>query len=97
MLLCCVLKREKEEILQSLGKLGIGHIKATQLIEKHGSKRVAEVVKHAKDQECTNPAGYVIRALKENWIFWFAPEKEDYACGNGHAYITGKYAAFIQH
>jgi len=84
-------------MLQSLGKLGISYFKSIQLIEKHGVKRVAEVVKHAKDQKCTNPAGYIIRALTEQWIFWSKPEKEDYACGDGVTYITGKYAAFIQH
>ena len=88
---------EKKEIFQTLGELGIGYLKAKELIEKHGNKRVAEVVKHAKDQECTNPAGYVIRALKENWTFWSKPAKDDYAFGNGEAYITGKYAAFINH
>ena len=90
-------REEKKEILQSLGKLGIGYLKANELIQEHGHKRVTEVVEHAKDQECTNPAGYIIRALRENWTFWSKPEKEDYACGNGQAYITGKYAAFIHH
>jgi hypothetical protein len=88
---------EKKEILQSLGKLRIGYLKAKELIQEHGQNRVAEVVKHARDQECKNPAGYVIRALKENWTFWSKPEKDDYACGDGRAYITGKYAAFINH
>ena len=88
---------KKKEILQSLGKLGISYLKAKKLIEKHGQKRIAEVAKHARDQECKNPAGYVIRALKENWTFYVATEAEDYACGNGLAYISGKYAAFIQH
>jgi len=88
---------EKKEIVQSLGKLGIGYLKAKELIEKHGHKRVAEVAEHAQEQQCTNPAGYVIRALKENWTFWSKPIKDDYACGNGMAYITGKYAAFINH
>ncbi len=90
-------REEKKEILQSLGKLGIGYLKAKELIEKHGHKRVAEVVQHTKDQDRKNPAGYIIRALAENWTFWSKPEKEDYACGNGMAYITGKYAAFINH
>ncbi len=90
-------REEKKEILQSLEKLGIGYLKAKELIEKHGHQRVTEVVEHAKDQECTNPAGYVIRALRENWTFWSKPTKEDYACGDGRAYITGKYAAFINH
>ncbi len=91
-------KREEEkEILVSLANFGIGYPKAKELIDKHGTKRVAEVIKHAKDQECTKPAGYIIRALKENWEFWSKPIKDDYACGSGLAYITGKYAAFINH
>ncbi len=77
--------------------LVIGYLKAKELIEKHGHKRVAEVVQHTKDQDRKNPAGYIIRALTENWTFWSKPEKDDYACGNGEAYITRKYAAFIQH
>jgi len=35
--------------------------------------------------------------ITEKWTFWSKPAKEDYACGDGRAYITGKYAAFIQH
>jgi hypothetical protein len=58
---------------------------------------VKTVIGQSKHQKCTNPAGYIIRALKENWTFYSPPEKEDYAYGNGLAYITGKYAAFIQH
>ncbi len=88
---------EKKEILQSLGKLGIGYLKAKELIAKHGSKRVTEVVEHAKDQECTNPAGYIIRALGEKWTFWSKSRKDDYPYDDGKRYITGKYAAFIQH
>ena len=88
---------EKKEILQSLGKLGIGYLKATELIEKHGHKRVAEVVQHTKDQDRKNPAGYIIRALAENWTFWSKPEKNDYLYDYGKRYITGKYAAFIHH
>ncbi len=88
---------EKREILQSLGKLGVGYLKSKELIEKHGHKRVAEVIQHTKDQDRKNPAGYIIRALGEDWTFWSKPEKEDYASGDGRAYITGKYAAFINH
>ena len=88
---------EKKEILQSLGKLGIGYLKSKELIEKHGHKRVADVVQYTKDQDRKNPAGYIIRALGENWTFWSKSTKDDYAYGNGEAYITGKYAAFINH
>jgi hypothetical protein len=90
-------REEKKEILVSLGNFGVEYLKAKQLIEKHGQGRVAEVIKHAKDQNCKNVAGYVIRALEEKWTFWSKPIKEDYACGNGESYITGKYAAFINH
>ena len=90
-------KEEKKEILVSLGNFGVEYLKAKQLIEKHGHERVAEVIKHAKDQNCKNVAGYVIRALEEKWTFWSKPIKDDYAYGNGEAYITGKYAAFINH
>ena len=90
-------REEKKEILMSLGNFGVEYLRAKQLIEKHGHGRVAEVIKHAKDQNCKHVAGYAIRALEEKWTFWSKPEKEDYACGNGMAYITGKYAAFINH
>jgi hypothetical protein len=86
-----------EAILQSLGKLGIGSFKAKQLIEKHGRTRIAEAIKHSKNQERTNPAGYVIRSLEENWTFATKPARDDYAEGNGLAYITGEYASFIEH
>ncbi len=90
-------REEKKEILVSLGNFGVEYLKAKQLIEKHGHIRVAEVIQHTNDQDRKNPAGYIIRALEEKWTFWSKPEKDDYACGDGRTYITGKYAAFIQH
>lgn len=88
---------EKKFILIELGKLGISSPIAVQLVEKYGQQRVKTVIGQSKHQKCINPAGYIIRALKENWTFYSVHEKEDYASGNGLAYITGKYAAFIQH
>jgi hypothetical protein len=90
-------REEEKEILVSLGNFGVEYLKAKQLIDKHGYKRVAEVVQHTKNQDRKNPAGYIIQALSENWTFWSKPVKDDYACGNGEVYITGKYAAFINH
>ncbi len=54
-------REAKKEILQSLGKLGIGYLKAKELIEKYGHKRVAEVVQHTKDQDRKNPEGYTLQ------------------------------------
>jgi hypothetical protein len=86
-----------EAMLLSLGKLGIDSFKAKRLIEKYGCTRIAEAVQHSKNQARTNPAGYVIRALEENWTFATKPARDDYAEGNGLAYITGEYASFIEH
>lgn len=89
-------KREEEkEILVSLGNFGIAYPKAKELIDKHGSRRVEEVIEHAKDQNCKNVAGYIIRALQEKWTLALKSAAENYAEGDGSAYITGKYAAFI--
>jgi hypothetical protein len=88
---------DKERVLQSLEKLGINAFKAKSLIEKHGHKRIAEVVEHTLTQKRTNPAGYVIRALKEQWILCSKPANTDYAFQNGQAYITGPFADFIEH
>jgi hypothetical protein len=88
---------KKTEMLQSLGKLGISHFKATQLIEQYGCSQVNEIIEHAKNTECRNPAGYVIRALNEKWTFYATPEKDNYPYDDGKRYITGKYADFIMH
>lgn len=90
-------KRNQEEIIQALGRLGISSLKANQLIQKYGTERVIEVVNHTEDQHRNNPAGYVIRALADNWTFYSSPKKEDYGWGNGSAYITRKFASFIEH
>jgi hypothetical protein len=81
---------KKKEILQSLGKLGISYFKATELIEQYGCSQVKAVIKHAKNTECRNPAGYGIRALNEKWTFYSASKKEDYSYDDGNRYITGK-------
>lgn len=90
-------QKEKGEILQVLEKLGINYLKAMEMIATHGQTRITEVAKHAQGQKCKNPAGYLIRALCENWTIDSKSEKADYASGNGMAYITGKYADFIYH
>jgi hypothetical protein len=90
-------KGEKENSLQSLEKLGINAFKAKQLIEKHGYKRVTEVVEHTIAQKPANPAGYVIRALKDKWVLWSKPDRLDYDPTNGQSYITGPLADFIEH
>jgi len=90
-------QNEKEKMLLSLKEFGISALRASSLIQHYGDQRLADVIKHTKTQTCTNPAGYLIRALKENWIVGSKSKKVDYAFGDGSTYITGKYAAFIHH
>jgi hypothetical protein len=88
---------KKKERVQSLGKLGIQYFKAMQLIEKFGYKRIDEVVKQSEDPRYTNPAGYIIRALENEWILTSKVSQDDYSENMGLKYITGEYAAFINH
>jgi hypothetical protein len=83
--------------LQSLEKLGVNPFSAKQLIEKHGEKRIVEVIEHTIIRKPANPAGYVIRALKDQWTLCSKPANVDYAYQNGQAYITGPFADFIEH
>ncbi len=88
-------REEKKEIFQSLRKLGIGYLKTKELIEKHGHKRVAEVIQHTKDQDRKNPAGYTFRHSQK--IGHSGQKRRKKIMPAGMAYITGKYAAFINH
>jgi hypothetical protein len=90
-------KQDKEIILQLLAKLSINAFSAHQLIETYGHERVVEVVEHTIVRKLTNPAGFVIRALKDQWILCSKPANTDYAYQNGQAYITGPFADFIEH
>jgi hypothetical protein len=89
--------QDKKKVLQSLEKLGVNAFKAKQLITTYGDKRIAEVVDHTLTQKLANPAGYVIRALKDQWILCSKPANPDYAYQNGQSYITGQFADFIEH
>jgi hypothetical protein len=89
--------REKERVLQLLEKLGVNAFSAKQLIEKYGEKRITEVIEHTIARKPTNPAGYVIRALRDQWLLCSKPANADYAYQNGQAYITGPFADFIEH
>ena len=86
----------QEELFRGLEKFGINLAKAKQLIAKYGQKRVNEVLQFTKSRECTNPAGYAIRALEGNWMFW-SKSHEWESCCDGQSYITGPYADFIEH
>ena len=88
---------EEKELFSGLEKLGINPLKAKQLIAKHGYKRVNDVIQHTKNQKyANNPAGYVIRAIEQNWTVWSKSAEKGSSC-DGQAYITGPYADFVEH
>lgn len=93
----CAETAEKENLLRSLEKLGITHFKVNQLIERHGQKQVVDAFNYTKDRNFNNPAGYIIRAIENNWNLRSEPIKEIFAYPDGKSYITGKYAEFIEH
>lgn len=91
-----MLEVEQKELFRGLEKLGINAAKGKQLVAKYGHERVNDALQFTKSRECTNPAGYAIRALDQNWMFWSKSEVWD-SCCDGQSYINGPYADFIEH
>ncbi len=85
-------------LLDELRQMGILPDQGRQLMAAYGSERVLVVLRQAQNQARLNPAGYLIRALRDNWQFeqpsynrrQTEPERD------ASTYITGKYAEFIQ-
>ncbi len=85
-------------LLDELRQMGILSNQGRQLMTAYGSERVLAVLRQTQKQARVNPAGYLIRALRDNWQFeqtsynrrQSEPERD------ASIYITGKYAEFIQ-
>ncbi len=85
-------------ILDRLMVLGISQGKSQSFLENHGMHRLEEVLAHAEGRSLGNPAGFVIRALEENWAVSSGFRRtinREFMTAN--RYVTGKYAAFIEH
>ena len=91
--LCCDLDTA---LLDRLQALGISPAKSLSFQQDHGIQRIREVLTYAESASLRNPAGFVIRALEENWSI----RSRSQPASNNHLadnrYITGKYAAFIK-
>lgn len=85
-------------LLDDLRQMGILPNQGRQLVAAYGSERVLAVLRQTRKQARVNPAGYLIRALRDHWQFeqpaftrrQTEPERDV------NTYITGKYADFIQ-
>jgi hypothetical protein len=88
-----VVVEPNHQLSNRLQSIGISPLKAIHLITLYGCERVSEVCEQVEKQHLDNPAGYLVRALRENWQ-WM-PVKREGQSFDGQAYITGTYADFI--
>jgi hypothetical protein len=88
-----VVDEPNHQLENRLQSIGISAAKAINLITQYGYERVREVCEQVEKQHLGNPAGYLIRALRENWQW--KPSVTAHNTPDGKAYITGPYAAFI--
>ena len=81
--------------LDQLVRLGFTRVLAHDMLTQHGVDRIREVLERSRDTGIHNPAGFVRRALLENWIV--KPQRPSLLDHDPMRYVTGKYAAFIEH
>ncbi len=85
-------------LLDELRQMGILSNQGRQLVTAYGSERVLVVLRQTQKQARVNPAGYLIRALRDNWQFEQTSynRRQNEPERDASIYITGKYAEFIQ-
>ena len=81
--------------LDQLVRLGFTRVLAQNMLTQHSAERIREVLERSRDTGIHNPAGFVRRALLENWIV--KPQRPSLLDHDPMRYVTGKYAAFIEH
>jgi len=81
--------------LDQLVQLGFTRVLALGMLMQHGAERIREVLERSRDTGIHNPAGFVRRALLENWVV--KPQRPSLLDHDPMRYVTGKYAAFIEH
>jgi len=81
--------------LDQLVQLGFTRVLAQDMLIQHGAERIREVLERSRDTSIHNPAGFVRRALLENWVV--KPQRPSLLEHDPMRYVTGKYAAFIEH
>jgi hypothetical protein len=83
-----------DQLAKRLVSIGLNAPRVQELCRQYGEQRLREVCDQMEGQRLTNPAGYLIRALRENWQWkGSAPVFDGF---DGQAYVTGPYAAFMR-
>ena len=67
-------------------------------MSEYGPERVRTVLERALKASAANPAGFIVRALEQGWQFADISRKpQGIAPSDPMAYVSGKYAAYINH
>jgi hypothetical protein len=95
-------EKQKPAIMLTLVRIrswivGIHAQQIDRLLAQYGCEQIDRVLRYAEARQTHNPPGYVVQALRQNWIL--PGLKSDAPSARiGHdpnRYVTGKYAAFI--
>jgi hypothetical protein len=86
------------DLLHMMAMFGIKSSKAYQLIQEYGTDRVRAILDHARTGHIHNPAGYLIRALEQDWKLEKPKNMTNITAllGDGRRYTQGQYAEFIR-
>lgn len=71
-------------VREALTALGMAPAVAGQLLGRHGAERVADAVAAVGRREVRNPAGWVVRALRDGWELPSVAAKRDAAAAQQH-------------
>jgi hypothetical protein len=87
-----------EKIQQDFEELGIQQVTTRKLIFKYGIRRIQTVIAHVRHQTVHNPAGFIIRALEQDWqLMDSRADRTTEDLEDGMGYVRGKYADFIDY
>jgi hypothetical protein len=86
------------DLLERLELLGITYARSQSLWREYDGQRLEDVLRYVETASLRNPAGFVIRALGENWAIAInSPTVLNPEDPGSSRYTTGRYAAFIEH
>ena len=89
---------DRSKLQHELETIGICRSKAGILASQYALERLREVLDHASDSSVSNPAGFAVRALEESWRFTdFGRSRQDSGTADPMAYVSGKYAAYVNY
>ena len=77
--------------------LGISPSLIDKLLAQYSDEQLISVLKYAENRSLYNPAGFVVQALRQNWVL-AGKEFEPISAqcqSDPRRYVTGKYAHFI--